>query len=99
MFGEIRTMTDERGETFFVGKDIAEALGYRNTRDALFRHVDDEDKTTVAIHDTGSNYKSQTVVINESGLYALVLSSKLLHRICSDGEIIVPFLLSVNITD
>ena len=51
---------------------IAEALGYRNTRDALFRHVDDEDKTTVAIRDTGSNYKSQTVVINESGLYALV---------------------------
>ena len=56
---------------------IAEALGYRNTRDALFRHVDDEDKTTVAIRDTGSNYKSQTVVINESGLYALILSSKL----------------------
>ncbi len=77
MFGEIRTMTDERGETFFVGKDIAEALGYRNTRDALFKHVDDEDKTTVAIRDTGSNYKSQTVVINESGFYALVLSSKL----------------------
>ena len=77
MFGEIRTMTDERGETFFVGKDIAEALGYRNTRDALFKHVDDEDKTTVAIRDTGSNYKSQTVVINESGLYALILSSKL----------------------
>ena len=39
--------------------------------------MDDEDKTTVAIRDTGSNYKSQTVVINESGLYALVLSSKL----------------------
>ena len=77
MFGEIRTMTDERGETFFVGKDIAEALGYRKTRDALFKHVDNEDKTTVAIRDTGSNYKSQTVVINESGLYALVLSSKL----------------------
>ena len=77
LFGEIRTMTDERGETFFVGKDIAEALGYRNTRDALFKHVDDEDKTTVAIRDTGSNYKSQTVVINESGFYALVLSSKL----------------------
>jgi prophage antirepressor-like protein len=77
MFGEIRMMTNERGETFFVGKDIAEALGYRNTRDALFKHVDDEDKTTVAIRDTGSNYKSQTVVINESGFYALVLSSKL----------------------
>ena len=41
------------------------------------KHVDTEDKTTVAICDTGSNYKSQAVVINESGLYALVLSSKL----------------------
>ena len=85
MFGEIRTMTDERGETFFVGKDIAEALGYRNTRDALFKHVDDEDKTTVAIRDTGSNYKSQTVVINESGLYARILSSKLPPQIRKTG--------------
>ena len=59
MFGEIRTLTSERGETFFVGKAIAEALGYRNTRDALFRHVDDEDKTTVAIRDTGSNYNEK----------------------------------------
>ena len=76
-FGEIRTMTNEQGETFFIGKDVAQALGYKNTRDAMFKHVDEEDKTTVAIRDTGSNYKSQTVVINESGLYALVLSSKL----------------------
>ena len=70
-------MTDEKGETFFVGKDVATALGYRNTRDALNKHVDEEDKTTVAIRDTGSNYKSKVVIINESGLYALVLSSKL----------------------
>ena len=77
LFGEIRTMTDEKGETFFVGKDVATALGYRNTRDALNKHVDEEDKTTVAIRDTGSNYKSKVVIINESGLYALVLSSKL----------------------
>ena len=76
-FGEIRTMTNEQGETFFIGKDVAQALWYKNTRDAMFKHVDEEDKTTVAIRDTGSNYKSQTVVINESGLYALVLSSKL----------------------
>ena len=76
-FGEIRTMTDEKGETFFVGKDVARALGYSNTRDALKKHVDAEDKTTVAIRDTGSNYKSKAVVINESGLYALILSSKL----------------------
>ena len=77
MFGQIRTMTNEKGETFFVGKDVAEALGYKNTRDALLKHVDEEDKTTVAIRDTGSNYMSQTVVINESGLYSLILSSKL----------------------
>lgn len=77
MFGKIRTMTDERGETFFVGKDVAMALGYSNTRDAMFRHVDEEDKTTVVIPDTGSNYKSRAVFINESGLYSLILSSKL----------------------
>jgi len=76
-FGEIRTMTNEKGETFFVGKDVAKALGYKNTRDALNKHVDAEDKTTVAIRDTGSNYKSKTVLINESGLYSLILSSKL----------------------
>ena len=77
MFGEIRTLTNERGEPLFVGKDVATALGYSNTRDAMRKHVDTEDKTTVAICDTGSNYKSQAVVINESGLYSLVLSSKL----------------------
>ena len=45
MFGEIRTMTDERGETFFVGKDIAEALGYAKPQNALAIHVDDDDKS------------------------------------------------------
>ena len=44
MFGEIRTMTNEKGETFFVGKDVAKALGYKNTRKALQDHVDKEDK-------------------------------------------------------
>ena len=70
-------MVDEKGEPWFVGKDVAEKLGYSNTRDALKKHVEEEDKTTVAICDTGSNYKSQAVVINESGLYSLVLASKL----------------------
>ena len=70
-------MTDEQGETWFVGKDVAEALGYSNPQKAIRDHVDDEDKTTVAIRDTGSNYKSQAIFINESGLYSLVLSSKL----------------------
>ena len=77
MFGEIRAMTAENGEVLFVGKDVAKALGYSNTRDAMRKHVDEEDKTTVAIRDTGSNYKSMAVLINESGLYALILSSKL----------------------
>ena len=76
-FGEIRTMSMENGQIGFVGKDVAMVLGYKNTRDALSKHVDDEDKTTVAIRDTGSNYMSQSVLINESGLYSLILSSKL----------------------
>ena len=60
----------------FVGKDVATALGYSNTSDALNKHVDREDKGTVAFRDAiGQEQKS--VVINESGLYALILSSKL----------------------
>ena len=74
MFGEIRTMTDEQGEPWFVGKDVAKALGYSNTRDALSKHVDDEDKGTVAIRDTAFETRA---IINESGLYSLILSSKL----------------------
>jgi prophage antirepressor-like protein len=77
VFGNLRMMTSENGQPFFVGKDVAKALGYSNTRDALNRHVDGEDKTTVVIPDTGSNYKSRAVIINESGLYSLVLASKL----------------------
>jgi prophage antirepressor-like protein len=63
------------GQPYFVGKDIAEALGYSNTRDALARHVDDEDKNTVVIPDGIGN--PNKTVINESGLYSLILSSKL----------------------
>ena len=76
-FGAIRTMSNEQGEVMFCAKDVAEALGYSNGRDAVRKHVDGEDKTTVAICDTGSNYKSQAIFINESGLYSLILSSKL----------------------
>ena len=65
------------GDPWLVGKDVAEALGYTNTRDALYKHVDDDDKTTVAICDTGSNYKTRAVFINESGIYSLVFGSKL----------------------
>lgn len=73
-FGEIRTV-ELAGEPWLVGKDVAEALGYSNPRDALDRHVDNEDKATVGIHD-GSQSRNMTI-INESGLYSLVLSSKL----------------------
>jgi len=51
-------------------------LGYVFPRRALYNHVDEEDKTTVLIQHPGSNYKSKTIFINESGLYALILSSK-----------------------
>jgi prophage antirepressor-like protein len=77
MFGKIRTLTNEKGETFFVGKDVAKALGYTAPRNALATHVDEEDKTTALIQCTGSNYKSKSIIINESGLYSLILSSKL----------------------
>lgn len=75
-FGNLRTLTID-GEPWFVGKDVAEALGYSNGRDALSRHVDKDDKTSVVIPDSGSNYKSKATIINESGLYSLILSSKL----------------------
>lgn len=73
-FGSIRT-TEINGDVYFVGKDIAEVLGYSNTRDALSNHVDIEDRAGVVIHD-GSQSRNM-VAINESGLYSLVLSSKL----------------------
>ena len=76
-FGAIRTMSNEQGEVMFCAKDVAEALGYKNTRDAIVKHVERDDKTTVAIRDTGSNYMTKASFINESGLYALILSSKL----------------------
>ena len=73
-FGTIRTITIDN-EPWFVGKDVAEALGYKNTKDALSRHVDPEDKRGSRIT-TPSGVQEMTV-INESGLYSLVLSSKL----------------------
>jgi prophage antirepressor-like protein len=61
----------------FVGKDVAQALGYKNPSNALQVHVDSEDKTSYLIQVSGSNYKANTLFVNESGLYALILSSKL----------------------
>ena len=74
-FGQVRTLERE-GEPWFVGKDVAQALGYSNTRDALDRHVDDEDKNTV-VNPDGNRGNPNMIIINESGLYSLVLSSKL----------------------
>ena len=75
-FGEIRSMTID-GEPYFVGKDVAAALGYTNTRKALADHVDNEDKKDgVTIRDSIGR-EQNPVIINESGMYSLVLSSKL----------------------
>lgn len=73
-FGKIRTLMID-GESWFIGKDIAEILGYSNTRKALLDHVDMEDKNTVTIRDGIGN--PNKTVINESGLYSLIFSSKL----------------------
>ena len=73
-FGQIRTCTMD-GETYFVGKDVASALGYKNTMDALMRHVDEEDKQTSGF--TMGSHRYSMTVVNESGLYSLILSSKL----------------------
>lgn len=74
-FGTIRTVTIN-DETCFIAKDIAEILGYSNTRKAIIDHVDDEDKRYgVTIRDSMGRSQS-VVVVNESGLYSLVLSSK-----------------------
>jgi hypothetical protein len=62
-------------ETFFVGKDVADALGYTNTPKAIRDHVDDDDKLTERFVLSGQT--RSVIIINESGLYALVLSSKL----------------------
>ena len=75
-FGEIRTC-QVNNQIMFVGSDIAKALGYAKPQNALAIHVDSEDKTTAPIQGTGSNYKTKVVIINESGLYSLILSSKL----------------------
>ena len=74
-FGEIRAVEID-GEPWFVAKDVAEALGYSNSRDAIAKHVDGEDKNTVAIHD-GIPGNPNQAVINESGIYALVFGSQL----------------------
>lgn len=86
-FGKVRTLMID-GEPWAVGKDVAEALGYKNPSNAVANHVDPEDKTTYQIQvcDSDSTYpkqvcrsnlKTDVTLINESGLYSLILSSKL----------------------
>lgn len=111
-FGEVRTLEID-GQPWFVGKDVAEILGYSNSRKALADHVDEEDKTDgVTIRDAiGRNQKP--VIINESGLYSLILSSKLpqakafkrwvtnevLPAIRRDGSYVVPSNMSLTTED
>lgn len=74
-FGEIRTVTIDN-EPWFVGKDVAEALGYLKARNAISAHVSDEDKKDAPIQGTQGGTQNMTI-INESGLYALIFGSKL----------------------
>ena len=74
IFGEIRTC-QVNNQIMFVGKDVAQALGYAKPRNALAVHVDKDDKSTAPIQ--GPAYETRVTLINESGLYALILSSKL----------------------
>ena len=84
-FGAIRTLTGKDGEPWFVGKDVATILGYANTKKAIIEHVDKDDKQVVQLSDIQQGHEtlpsnmvgSKVVIINESGLYSLILSSKL----------------------
>ena len=73
-FGKVRVVKIS-GEPWLVGKDIAEALGYSNSRDAISKHVDDDDKGVAKCDTLGG--KQDLQVINESGMYSLVIGSKL----------------------
>lgn len=73
-FGEVRTLMIE-GEPWFVGKDVVDILGYRNGSRDINRHVDEEDKRKIMLFD--GNQDKETIIINESGIYSLILSSKM----------------------
>ena len=75
-FGQIRTMLNEKGEVFFVGKDVAQALGYNKPLNAIAMHVDEDDSLKQGLIDSKGRVQ-QAIFINESGLYSLILSSKL----------------------
>lgn len=73
---DIRVMTDEQGEPWFVGKDVCDALGYTKVSNAITRHVDEEDALKRGTLDN-RGVQQETLFINESGLYSLIMSSKL----------------------
>lgn len=73
-FGEVRTLLID-SEPWFVGKDVADILGYQNGSRDINRHVDEEDRDKVMLFD--GNQNKETIIINESGLYSLILSSKM----------------------
>ena len=75
-FGQVRTITRD-GEPWFVGVDVCNALGYSNSRKAIHDHVDSEDKNTVTNRDGIQRGNPNMVIINESGLYALIFGSTL----------------------
>ena len=73
-FGKIRTVV-QNGEPWFVGKEVADILGYQNGSRDINRHVDEDDRCKVMVFD--GNQDKETIIINESGLYSLILSSKM----------------------
>lgn len=73
-FGQVRVLEKDE-KPWFVGKDIAESLGYKNPSDALLKHVDEEDKALAKCDTLGGT--QEMIIINDSGLYCLILSSKL----------------------
>lgn len=74
-FGKIRTIVDENNEPWFVGKDIAEILEYASPANAIKKHIEDEDKGVTELMTPGG--KQKMTIINESGLYSLIFSSKM----------------------
>ena len=84
-FGELRIIVDPKGDVWFVASDVAKSLGYINAKDAVKRHVDDDDSMLLQVSDNQwgvkrsilkTRYIDSIRIINESGLYSLILSSK-----------------------
>lgn len=74
-FGKIRTIIDENNEPWFVGRDVAEILEYASPANAIKKHIEDEDKGVTELMTPGG--KQKMTIINESGLYSLIFSSKM----------------------